>query len=390
MKYVMIIIDGIGDDPIEELSMRTPLEAAFIPNINYIASRGQIGTINTAFNGFPIESMVCIMGILGYDPKYFYPCGRASFEAMAQGISIGENDLVFRCNIVELNEDENSIKDFTAGLISDTEAKKFLRKVNRPKNTWEIYPGQSYRNLLIIRDAELSADNINCYPPHMHIGEKINNLKPFLNSLDKNNLIEDLWSFLLKSYNNNQKRMLWAWSPSKSIEWPSFKELTGLKGAVVCGLDFLKGIAMAGDMEFENIPGATGYTDTNYEQKAIYSKKYIENNDFVLVHINATDELAHQRDYIGKIKAIEKIDELIVGPILKELRSKFGDEFRMVICGDHKTRCKDGKHVGDPVPYLIYGKDVKPSKEYIFSEKECGKYNAIESLNFIRENLILK
>lgn len=383
MKYVMIIIDGVSDDPIKELNNKTPLEVAFAPNIHYIATKGQIGRIQTAYEGFPVESMVCIMGLLGYNPVKYYPSGRASFEAMAQGINIGEKDLAFRCNIVSIDDEEKRITDFTAGLISDTNAKKFISKIKLPYNNWELYTGQSYRNTLIVRDAKLEASDIICFPPHMHIGEEICELNLHMKNKKENCIIGELWKFLLNSKSNN--KMLWLWSPSKAINWPSFTEMTGLKGAVVCGMDFLRGIAMAADMDFDIIPGTTGYINTDYKQKGIYAKKYLEDHDFVLVHINATDEEAHQHNYNGKIQAIEKIDNYIIGPIMSELHTKYNDEFRIVICGDHKTRCIDGKHVGDPVPFAMYGLNIESDNTKSFCEKECNKVNSVSSLTFVND-----
>ncbi|WP_252246663.1 alkaline phosphatase family protein [Clostridium sp. ZBS4] len=387
MKYVMVIIDGLSDDPIKELNYKTPLETAFIPSIHYIATKGRVGRIATAYEGFPVESMVCIMGLLGFEPEKYYPCGRASFEAMAKGIPINDNDLVFRCNIVHTDEKKDCITDFTAGLISDREARKFIAKTNLLHNNWEIYPGQSYRNILIVREANVNTTKVKCFPPHMHIGENLNSIRPYGEDENTKVLLDKIWKFLLQSYDKESNKMLWVWSPSKAIKWPSFKEATGLNGAVVCGLDFLQGIAMAADIDFDIIPGATGYTDTDYDSKATYAKKYLENHDFVLVHINATDEEAHQHNYKGKTDAIEKVDSLIVGPLLQELHEKYKDDFRIIICGDHKTRCSDGKHIGDPVPFAIYGKDVVCSNEICFSEDICNKYEPIISVDFITKYL---
>lgn len=388
MKYVMIIIDGLGDEPIKELNYKTPLEKAFIPNIQYIATRGQIGTIETTFEGFPVESMVCIMGLLGYDPKKYYPYGRASFEAMAKGINLKENDLAFRCNIVTTDDNQKFIKDFTSNLISDTEAKKFISKIKLPFNNWELHAGQSYRNILIIRDCNVNVKDINCYPPHMHIGEEINSLKINFKNKNGDKLSEELWDFLMNSYNRENNRMLWLWSPSTSIDWPSFYSITGLKGSVVCGMDFLRGIAMAADMDFDVIPGTTGYIDTDYKTKGKYAINYLKNHDFVLVHINATDEEAHQHNYNGKIKAIEKIDNLIVGPILQELHEKYNDKFRIVVCGDHMTRCRDGKHIAKPVPFTICGEKIRCENSLEFTEKNCEKNKLLKSLEFIKGKMI--
>jgi 2,3-bisphosphoglycerate-independent phosphoglycerate mutase len=393
MKSVMVIIDGLGDEPIPDLGGETPLAAAFAPNVHYIASRGQIGRIETTFPGFPIESMVCIMGLLGYDPKEFYPTGRASFEALAKGIPLNANDLVFRCNIVTIDKNKQTLADFTAGLISDSNARKLISQITLPFEYWELYPGQSYRNILILRGVSVRARHVKCYEPHMHIGGKVNDLLVQAIDADARPLVEEINRFLFDTQRQINMmeldkscaaNMLWVWSPSEKPVWPSFKARTGLRAAVVGGLDFLHGIAMAAKIHFDVIPGATGYIDTDYGAKAGYALKYLKDFEFVLVHVNAADEEAHQHNHAGKIKAIEQTDRLVVGPLLHELHENHADNFRIVICGDHTTRCSDGKHTNDLVPYAIYGKGLAASGVRQFSEATCSGQEAIRSLDFLK------
>ncbi|MBS1640274.1 MAG: phosphoglycerate mutase [Bacteroidetes bacterium] len=392
VKTVLIIIDGLGDAPISALNNKTPLETAFTPNIHYIATKGEIGRINTVFPGFPIESMVCIMGLLGYEPENFYPSGRASFEALAKGIPLSPEDLVLRCNLISLDNEQKIITDFTAGLISDNEARKIISKIKLPASNWELYPGQSYRNTLIIRNAAIDPKTIKCAEPHMNIGKEVEQILPSFTTDIELNII--LNNFLLntreqiRNMNAPESRadMLWVWSPSVKPNWPSFYSRTGIKAGFVGALDFLHGIAMAADIDFDIIPGATGYIDTDYKMKGIYGIKYLHKYDFTLVHINATDEEAHQLNYLGKKEAIEKIDKEVVGPILQELESCFKDNYRIVVCGDHETRSTDGKHGNTPVPYALYGKNVLPNNTYNqWHEKICENYSIKPSLTFLNE-----
>lgn len=396
MKTVMVIIDGLGDEPIAELGGKTPLAYAFIPNTHYIANRGRIGCIKTTFAGFPIESMVCIMGLLGYEPERFYPSGRASFEAMAKGIPLEEGDLVLRCNTITIDPHTQTLADFTGGLISDSGARSLVGQIRLPQSNWELYPGQSYRNTLIIRGAQADVRMLRCSEPHMHIGSSVSACLPESKDTKTSNLAASLRSFLLDTQRqiagmdlppDCRANMLWVWSPSTKPVWPSFEHRTGVRAAVVGGLDFLHGIAMAARMHFDVIPGATGYIDTDYRAKAAYTVRYLENYDFVLTHVNAADEEAHQHNHMGKIAAIEKIDEHIVGPVMRWLQQNHPDNFRIVVCGDHTTRCHDGKHADDPVPYAIFGAGIAPLNAPDFSENACRNFQETESLRFLKDVL---
>jgi 2,3-bisphosphoglycerate-independent phosphoglycerate mutase len=394
MKRVMVIIDGLGDEPIAELDGRTPIEAALAPNIHFIASRGEIGCIATTFEGFPIESMVCIMGLLGYPPQQFYPSGRAAFEAMAKGIPLHPDDLVLRCNTVTVDRKEQRLTDFTGGQISDSAARKLVSNIQLPAPTWELYPGQSYRNILIVRKAGMKPKMLKCREPHMNIGGLVEDLLPQGDEGSALDLAAQLRVFLLDSQRqiaaSEQEdgcaaNMLWVWSPSSKVSWPTFAQRTGWKGAVVGGLDFLHGIAMAANIHWDVVPGATGYIDTDYTAKARYAIGYLNKHDFVLVHVNAADEEAHLRNWRGKIEAIEKTDRMIVGPLLHELNEKYRGDYKIVVCGDHTTRCSDGKHTDDLVPYAVF--PAKMPCHTPLSESTSRAIAPISSLNFLSQVL---
>ncbi len=396
LKSVLIIIDGLGDEPIPSLGGKTPLEAAFVPHIQYIASQGRVGRISTVYPGYPIESMVCIMGLLGYEPWLYYPSGRASFEAMAKGIPLRERDLVLRCNTVTVSRDSQTLTDFTAGMITDSDARALISQMELPDPTWELYPGQSYRNTLIIRDVGVSAHAFRCFEPHMHIGESIASLLPQATDPSSVALTEQLRAFLLDTQRqisglqvpaSCRANMLWVWSPSCKPVWPSFHERTGVRAALVGGLDFLHGIAMAAKIHFDVIPGATGYIDTSYESKSHAAVRYINEYEFVLVHVNAADEEAHQHNPDGKRRAIEMVDKHIVGPILNELVSAHGDGYSVAVCGDHATLCRNGKHTDDGVPFAWLSHASAPSGVPRFCEASCAVSEPQAALKFLEDVL---
>jgi 2,3-bisphosphoglycerate-independent phosphoglycerate mutase len=305
-------------------------------------------------------------------------------------------DLVLRCNTVTVDAERQTLSDFTADLISDNHARRLISQINLPYSNWELYPGQSYRNILIIREANIDVRKIKCFEPHMNIGNSVHEVLPRGSDEATRYLTEQISAFLLDTQRQISSmevarhcaaNMLWVWSPSKKPVWPSFKERTGLSAAVVGGLDFLHGLAMAAELHFDVIPGATGYIDTNYRAKADYTIKYLHDFDFVLTHVNAADEEAHQRNHFGKITAIEMTDRHIVGPLLFELQKYYPNNFRIAVCGDHTTRCCDGKHTADPVPFALYGRGINASNTPGFSERICSEQGLTNSTTFLREIL---
>ena len=381
-KYVIIVGDGMADLPLRELGWKTPLEVAHTPFMDLIAKNGQTGLMQTCYHSLPAGSVVAHLGLLGYNPARFYPNGRASFEALAQKITLDKNDLAFRCNLITLNE--GKIADFTASQITNEHAHHIIKNLNINHPQIEIYPGQSYRNLIIFRNAPFEAKELLTFEPHNSIDQNISGIKikgktetaqkyaELLNQITSQSQQE------IKQLNqniNSKADSIWIWGPSSSPILPAFNSRYGLSAAVVGGMDFLHGIAESCGMEHKKVPGATGYADTNYSAKLEYAKKHLEKNDLVLIHLNGPDEESHIHNIKGKIKCIEDIDQKIVGPMLQHLQENYKDNFKLVLLPDHYTFLADGKHGDLPVPYAIYGKDVAPDQVDCFDENTIRKNN---------------
>lgn len=361
-----MILDGASDVPLPELNGRTPLEAARTPCLDELAHDALVGRLKTACDGFPVESLVCIMGMLGYRPAEHYPSGRASLEALARGLSLREDDLAFRCNIVRVSDDGRTLQDFTANMIDTARARRLLRRASLPSPAWELHPGQGYRNLLLVRQARIPASALFCPPPHMHVGESVLPLLPRVapaGGPDVEDLARSLRAFLLESFTaltappripDCSGNMLWLWSPSGAPRLPAFRQLHGIEGTVVAGLDFMRGLAIAAHLHIAMPPGATGYIDTDYTAKARAACTALETSDLVIVHINAPDEAAHLRQAAVKTEALEKIDKLVLTPLLRHVRAHVPNAFSLAVCIDHMTRVTDGKHAPDPTPCLIW------------------------------------
>ena len=380
VKYVIIILDGAADLPIPELNNKTPLEAARIPNIDNLAKNGRTGLIRTMYPGLPIGSIVANLGILGYNPARYYPNGRASFEALAQDVFLGEEDIAFRCNLVSLRD--NILKDFTAGNITDEQAGKIIENLELNDKDILLKPGQSYRNLMIVRGVKCNAHEITASEPHMNIGRPIAELLLKGSSTESLKVAEKLNKIMLGSIEKikelNKKfgspaDMIFLWSPSSEPRIPSFHKKFGIDGAIISGLDFMRGIGIAARMESRKVLGATGYSDTNLKEKLRYTQDSLRYNDLVYLHINAPDEESHQKNASGKVDIIEKIDREIIGPIKDYLDNNYSNQYRLAILPDHYTLLKDGKHTDNLVPYLIFGKGI--DKDYVsnFTEKSVAE-----------------
>lgn len=365
VKHLIVILDGASDVPLPELNGRTPLEAACTPCLDELARGALVGRLRTAHDGFPVESLVCIMGMLGYRPAAHYPSGRASLEALAHGLSLQESDLAFRCNIVRVSDDGRTLQDFTANMIDTARARRLLRRASLPSAAWELHPGQGYRNLLLVRQAGIPASALSCPPPHMHVGEAVFPLLPraAVGRPDVEALARSLRAFLLKSFAaftalpripDCSGNMLWLWSPSGAPHLPAFRQMHGIDGTVVAGLDFMRGLAAAAHLHIAMPPGATGYIDTDYTAKARAACAALEQSDLVIVHINAPDEAAHLRQAALKTEALEKTDRLVLTPLLRHLRAHAPNAFSLAVCIDHMTRVTDGKHAPAPPPCLIW------------------------------------
>lgn len=380
MKYVVIISDGAADFPVRSLGNRTPLEAANVPGMDFVAKNGKTGIMQTSFPGLPIGSIVANMAILGYDPVKLYPNGRASFEALAKGVKLGDKDVAFRCNLVSLKGDK--IKDFTSGMIDDKDALNIVNNFKLKDKSMELYFGQSYRNVLVVRNADFFAHEIQTFEPHSNIGKNIEDI--LIRSPSAKKGADRLNAFLMDSIEQikglNKKfdtkgDMFWLWSPSSTPKLPSFKGKFGLEGSVVAGIDFLIGLGISAGMNTEDIPDTDGYITTDFKGKLDYTKKYLENHDLVYIHLNAPDEESHQKKPKTKVKAIEKIDKEIIMPVLDHLTKNYSNDFRIAVLPDHYTLLKNGQHDAADVPYAVYGKGIEKDKVNRFTEKEIGKNN---------------
>jgi 2,3-bisphosphoglycerate-independent phosphoglycerate mutase len=396
-KHLVIILDGAADNQYEELGMKTPLEKANIPTIDYFTKHGKTGLMKTMLPGLPIGSIVAIMGILGYNPLRYYPNGRASFEAIAQDVFLEDNDIAFRCNIVSIKN--GILTDFTSNNIKDKQTQKIISAISNNFKDFEIYPGQSYRNLFVVRNAGVNANDVKCYEPHMNIGTSINELAMSGESKEAKRLIKKLNEFLVKSSKiikdlnkeiSSDADGLFLWSPSSTPILPSFHRKFGIDGAIITGVDFLRGIAISTRMEHRRVIGATGYSDTNLKSKLKNTIYSLNNNDFVFIHINAPDEESHSLNVNGKVNILEKIDRELILRLKEYLDINYKDNYRIAILPDHYTYASNGKHDDKLVPYSIFGKDINRDYVKTFSESEIVEKSRtiIASYDFMNNFLL--
>jgi 2,3-bisphosphoglycerate-independent phosphoglycerate mutase len=381
-KHIIVLIDGAADAPQDKLEGQTPLEAAQIPTIDSLAKHGKCGLMKTMLNGLPIGSIVANMGILGYNPMRYYPNGRASFEALARDIYLSDNDIAFRCNIVTVKD--GILTDFTAGNIEDDIAQKIISEVSKHFKNIEIYTGQSYRNLVVMRDLPVPASDIKCFEPHMNMGIPMNNLQVYSRSKESEETVNFLNHFVKTSneiIQNLQPELrpnadsLFIWSPSSNPRLPSFHKKFGLDGAIVAAMDFLHGLGKSTRMEYHKIPGTNGYSNTDLNAKLEMAKRYLVNNDIVYIHVNAPDEESHIFNLEGKVNVLEKIDLEIVKPLKEYLDTKYHDNYRIAVLPDHYTYVENGKHDDKLVPYIVYGKGVSKDDLTRFSEAEINLHS---------------
>jgi 2,3-bisphosphoglycerate-independent phosphoglycerate mutase len=385
MKYIVLVGDGMADYPIAELGNRTPLEAAKTPNMDFIAQNGMLGQSKTIPAKMSPASDVANISILGYDPAEYYT-GRGPLEAANLGIDLAENDVAFRCNLITTSGD--ILMDYSAGHISTKEAAQLINFLDRALGNERIkfYPGVSYRHIMLVKDgAKEQLEEIKTRPPHDISGQGIaKNLPTGPGEEIIRKLMRDS-SVLLESHEINHVRvdlkenpanMIWLWGQGKKPAMPLFSEKFGLGGSIISAVDLLKGLGRILGLEVINVPGATGYYDTNYVGKANAALAALKKRDFVFVHLEAPDEAGHNADLREKIAAIERFDQFIVGTILRAFKEK--KNFRMLVLPDHATPISVKTHVADKVCFGIFGKDIPAGNFSAYSEKEAAK----STLNF--------
>ncbi|MBI4435794.1 MAG: cofactor-independent phosphoglycerate mutase [Candidatus Omnitrophica bacterium] len=385
MKYAVLIADGMADEPLQELFGKTPLEAARTPRMDELAQGGQVGLCRTVPKGLNPASDVASLSILGYDPRRYYT-GRGVLEAANIGVTLKEDEVAFRCNL--MTTANGRLMDYSAGHITTQEATVLIQHLNKRlgKKGIRFYPGVSYRHLLVVKKSfsETGKFNITASGPHTLIGSEVEKNFPqgegadFLKQLmvkSQEVLADHEVNKVRVDLGENPANMIWLWGPGTHTSLPSFKEKFGLKGAVISAIDLIKGIGRLSGLDVIEVPGATGYYDTNYEGKAAYALKALKQKDFVLVHLEATDEAGHAGDLREKITAIEKFDRHIVGGVLDGLRKM--KDFRMLVMPDHATLVSRRAHVDDPVCFLLYGDGIEPRSAAEFSEKSAGSTGLI-------------
>jgi len=384
MKYIVIIGDGMTDRPLKELGGETPLQRAFTPNMDRLAQEGIIGSVRTVPPGYHPGSDVANLSILGYDPRKYYT-GRAPLEAASIGVALGDNDVAYRCNLVTLRYDKENtsaiMEDYSAGHISSHEAEILIKEVNDTLGNEKIrfYPGVSYRHLMVWRGG---IDKMKTTPPHDISGREIMPYLPSGEGADKLRYLIEKSRELLKNHPINHKRIeqgknpatsIWLWGQGRAPKMPKFKELYGIEGAVISAVDLVKGIGVYAGLRVIDVPGATGYLDTNYEGKVEYAIRALDEVDLVMIHIEATDETGHEGKVDLKIRAIEDFDSRVIGPVLDGIK-RF-DDYRVLVLSDHPTPIELKTHINEPVPFAILSsKDsgVK-NKDKTFSESSASK-----------------
>lgn len=385
MKYAIVIPDGCADEPQAELGGLTPLQAARTPAMDRIAAAGVVGRSNNVPAHLPAGSDVATLSLLGYDPCAHFT-GRAPLEAAAQGIQLGPYDWAVRCNLVTVID--QTMREFTAGHISTAEAKELLAAAQQElgDSTLEFVPGVSYRNLLLYRGsadrpAPFSRDT-RATPPHDLTDKSVVDDYPRGPGSD---LLNDLMArseAVFADHPVNAARRaagkppatnVWLWGLGKTPHLRPFRELYGPSGKMITAVDLLRGVAALIGWERIEVPGATGYLDTDYGAKGRYAIAALPTTDLICVHVEATDEASHEGDAAAKVRALEEIDRHIVAPLLDALQAQ-GD-FRFLVSPDHPTPLRTKTHSHGFVPWAICGAGVAPDGSSTYDEPTAAASN---------------
>ncbi|MBZ4646919.1 MAG: putative homoserine kinase [Clostridia bacterium] len=378
MKYVVILGDGMADNPVVQLGDKTPLQFANIPTIDYLTRHGEIGLVKTVPDGIPPGSDAANLSVMGYNP-YEYYTGRSPLEAASMGIELTNSDITFRCNLVTLSNDEpyseKTMIDYSADEISTAEAREIILEVNRHLRTdnIEFYPGVSYRHLMVWHNGPYEFDFT---PPHDILEKKIADYLP--KGPNKNIILRmmEASSEFLKNHPVNLRRIekglrpansIWIWGEGKKPALTSFYEKYGLKGSVISAVDLIKGIGICAGLRSVEVEGATGNIHTNFIGKAQAAVEELKKGqDFVYVHIEAPDECGHRYEIDNKVRSIEIIDQQVVRFIKEEL-DRMGEDYKIMVLPDHPTPLNLRTHTSEPVPFVIYqnnGKEENPLLSY--------------------------
>ncbi len=386
MKYIVLLCDGMADRPIPELGNKTPMEVAYKPNMDALASRGVCGTARTIPEGMHPQSDIANLAVMGYDPAIYYR-GRSPLEAVSMGIDLGPNDIAIRCNISTVSDEEDyndkTMIDYSSDEISTEEARELVEHVAQHLNTedMKLYTGISYRHCLVIKDAQVGTD---LTPPHDITG------KPVRGCLPKGRYGERLTKFMLDSHEllknhpvnleriakgENPANTCWFWGEGTKPALAPFEELYGLKGGVVCAVDLIKGLGICAGMKVPFVEGATGAKRTDFAAKGRAALELLKSDvDFVYIHVEAPDESGHAGDVQCKIDAIEAIDKHILGYLEEGLKAA-GEDYAIMLLPDHPTPIEIRTHSTDPVPFVLYRSDAERQGPAVYTEASaaaCG------------------
>lgn len=398
MKYVVVLGDGMADQPLEQLGGMTPLEYAKTPEMDRLSAISEIGLAKTIPNGMKPGSDTANLAVIGYNPKQYYT-GRSPLEALSIGVDMKDTDVAIRCNIVTVSEEEGipyeerTIIDHSSSEISTQEAAVLLEAVKQAfeNETYQFYVGTSYRHLLIWNQGQVTE----LTPPHDILGKKIGAYLPDDAML---RMMQEKSFGILNNHPINVERAkkglnkansVWFWGAGTRPQLDSFEGKTGKKGTMISAVDLLKGIAVGAEMNVVEVEGADGSLHTNYEGKAMAAVKDLTENgyDFAYIHVEAPDEMGHQGSAERKVQAIEHLDQRVIRVVVEQLEKKNVD-FRMLIMPDHPTPIYCRTHTSDPVPYLLYD-STKKVTGCPYNEKEAKKTgNYVEEGFRIMEKLL--
>lgn len=400
MKHIIILGDGMSDEPLKEYGGKTPLQMAKKPHIDWIAKNGRSGLLKTVPESMHPGSEIANMAVLGYDVEKVFE-GRGVLEAASIGVELQPGDIGLRCNLVTIEDD--ILKNHSAGHITTDEASELIRFLdeNLGNENVKFYPGVSYRHLLVIKGGN---KDFHCTPPHDVPGTPFREVLPNTQNEEAKETSDLSTELILKSqllldnHPVNVKRReagkdpansVWPWSPGYKPAMPTLKEMFGIeKSAVISAVDLIHGIGVYAGMEVIHVEGATGLYDTNYEGKAKAAIEALKENDFVYLHIEASDEAGHEGDVELKTKTIEYLDQRVVKYIIEETQ-KMNEDVGIAILPDHPTPCALRTHTRDAVPFSIYKPGVESDAVEVYDEFDVKKgfYGVLKGDEFIRNFL---
>ncbi|MBD5549575.1 MAG: cofactor-independent phosphoglycerate mutase [Lachnospiraceae bacterium] len=396
MKYIVVLGDGMADEPIEALDGKTPLEYADTEMMDMLSKKGEVGMVHTIPDGMKPGSDTANLSVLGYDPEKYYS-GRSPLEALSIGVPMKDTDIAIRCNIVTISDDdvpfeEKTIIDHSSGEISTEDCAVLLKAVQEKlqDETYQFYVGTSYRHCLIWDKGQV----VELVPPHDVLGQKIGQYLPEEEHL--RHMMEESYKILANHPMNierkkkglNPANCCWFWGAGTKPMLSDFEEKTGKKGLMISAVDLLKGIAVGAGMGVAKVEGANGGLHTNYEGKAQAAVEGLlkQGYDFAYIHVEAPDEMGHQGSVEKKVQAIAYLDKRVIRPVVEAMDAS-GEDYRLLVLPDHPTPIRVRTHTADSVPYLLYDsrKDLRSARRY--NEREAAGGPFIEKGHEIIEYL---